>query len=251
MTSVSVDAGAHILLPERVPDTCLRRRGRKQPARMATFRRRSTASRREDRLAFPLVTRVLASFLLLMSVAGCDPVASVPASDAASPSAKPSSENADATPAPSSSPAPLTADGDSTRVRQRSMKRSGGVYDLTFDNLEFAMQPEEDFRRDMLTSQIEALDGKPVIIRGFIFDGSIFSRRGIKQFVLVRDNQSCCFGPGAKLYHNIMVEMQPGKSTDFTIRPVQVEGTFSIRPWVNPGDGKTYSVFHLLANSVN
>ncbi len=199
----------------------------------------------------PIMARLLSGMLLLLTL-GCDTVDTARATDG-----EDRTETLATRPAapPTASPAatPVATDGSddgATRVRQRTMKRSGGVYDLTFDNLEFDIQPDQDFRRDMLTPSIEELDGKSVIIRGFIFDGSIFSRRGIKQFVLVRDNQSCCFGPGAKIYHNIMVEMQPNKSTDFTIRPVQVEGRFSIRPWVNPGDGKTYSVFHLLAKAV-
>jgi len=143
-----------------------------------------------------------------------------------------------------------TTDKSSTAVRQRVRKRTGGIYDLTFDDLEFDIEPDEDFQRDMLTPDIEELDGKPAIIRGFIFDGSVYTQKGIKQFVLIRDNQECCFGPGAKIFHNIMVEMKPGRSANFTIRPVQVEGQFKIQPWVNPGDGKTYSVFHIDADKV-
>ena len=42
--------------------------------------------------------------------------------------------------------------------------------------------------------------------------------------VLVRDNLECCFGPGAALYDCVMVRMNPGKTTNFSIRPVTVEG---------------------------
>jgi hypothetical protein len=130
------------------------------------------------------------------------------------------------------------------------MRRRGGVLDLTFDNLEFDIETDQDFERSMLTEDIEALNGQSVIIRGFILGSSVFQRKGIKEFVLVRDNQQCCFGPGAKIYHNVMVKMNEGKSCDFAFRPVEARGKLTIKPWVNPGDGKTYSVFHLGADTV-
>ncbi len=139
---------------------------------------------------------------------------------------------------------------DEPPPRQRSTIRSGGLLDLTFDNLEFDIKPDQDFERSMLTKDIEALDGKRIILRGFMDGSSLFQTRGIEQFVLVRDNGICCFGPGAKIYHNVMVEMADGKSTDFSRRTVEIEGKFEIRPWVNPGDGKTYSVFHMTADRI-
>ena len=43
--------------------------------------------------------------------------------------------------------------------------------------------------------------------------------------------------------------MDEGQSADFPgLKPMQVDGTFSIRPWKNPGDGKVYSVFHIQAS---
>lgn len=133
------------------------------------------------------------------------------------------------------------------KSRPRSIHRSGGVLDLTFDNLEFDIEPDEDFERSMLTKEIEELDGKQVILRGFMLADSVFQRDGIEQFVLVRDNQECCFGPGAKVYHNVWVNMNEGKSTEFSFRPFKIEGVLSIRPWEHPQDGKVYSVFHIQA----
>jgi hypothetical protein len=74
-------------------------------------------------------------------------------------------------------------------------------------------------------------------------------KRGIKQFVLVRDNQECCFGPGAAIYDCILVEMQPGNTAEFSIRPVAVEGTFNIEEILGP-DGKHLAIYHLDGESV-
>lgn len=119
--------------------------------------------------------------------------------------------------------------------------------DISFDDLKFEMKKGDPFERSMLTEKIEALEGKPIRIRGFILPS--FQQAGITQFVLVRDNMSCCFGPGAALYDCIIVEMKPGKSTDYSLYPVAVEGTFSIRE-VADADGKTVAIYHLDGESV-
>ena len=119
--------------------------------------------------------------------------------------------------------------------------------DLTFDGVKFPMKKGDKFKRSMLTKKIEDLDGQRVRIRGYILPS--FQQKGIKQFILVRDNMECCFGPGAALYDCIVVEMAKGKSTSFTVRPVAVEGTFAIRPFKGP-DGKHLAVYHLTGLSV-
>jgi hypothetical protein len=71
-----------------------------------------------------------------------------------------------------------------------------------------------------------------------------FQQDGIKQFILVRDNMECCFGPGALLHDCIVVEMTPPATAGFTVRPVSVEGIFSIRE-VKGVDGKHLAIYHL------
>jgi hypothetical protein len=94
----------------------------------------------------------------------------------------------------------------------------------------------------MLTPAIEAMVGQRIRIRGFMLPTA--QKRGIKQFVLVRDNQECCFGPGAALYDCIFVEMRPGTSAEFSIRPMAVTGIFGIKEIVGP-DGKHLAIYHL------
>ena len=119
-------------------------------------------------------------------------------------------------------------------------------YDKTFDDLRFDIQPGQPFHRDMLPQPIEALGGQRIRIRGYILPTP--QKRGIKTFVLVRDNQECCFGPGAALYDCILVEMKPGATAEYTIRPVAVEGTFGIEE-VKSGD-MHLAIYHLDADSV-
>lgn len=203
----------------------------------------------------PLFLRaMLAGLLTLVAFAGCEPASSVdtPAvTSTPAPALDGSSDAPAATETVAMTRPPIGPDEPAPkRVRPRTRIRSGGVLDLVFDDLEFELEPEDDFERDLLTDEIEGFDGKTIILRGFILDASVFERTGIEKFVLVRDNQECCFGPTAKVYHNVWVEMDEGKSTSFSFRPVEVKGKFSIRPWYHPSDGKCYSVYHLQAESV-
>jgi hypothetical protein len=121
------------------------------------------------------------------------------------------------------------------------------VRDISFDDIKFEMKKGAPFKRSMLTEKIEKLSGKPIRIRGYILPS--FQQRGITQFVLVRDNMECCFGPGAALYDCILVQMEQGKSTSFTVRPVAVTGTFSISELKGP-DGKHLAIYRLLGREV-
>ena len=119
-------------------------------------------------------------------------------------------------------------------------------YDKTFDDLRFEMTADAEFHRSMLTKQIEAMAGQRIRIRGYILPTP--QKNGITTFVLVRDNQECCFGPGAALYDCILVDMRKGKTAEFSIRPVAAEGIFDIRELVI--GGKHLAIYHLDAESV-
>jgi hypothetical protein len=133
--------------------------------------------------------------------------------------------------------------GAKTKVLARAGDKS---FDKTFDDLRFDIKPGDPFHRKMLPQSIEAMNGQRIRIRGYILPTP--QKRGIKTFVLVRDNQECCFGPGAALYDCILIEMQPGKTAEYTIRPVAVEGTFEIEEFKS-GD-MHLAIYHLDAESV-
>ena len=118
---------------------------------------------------------------------------------------------------------------------------------ITFDDIKLEMKKGGTFQRSMLTERINKLAGKPVRIRGYILPS--YQQRGIVQFVLVRDNMECCFGPGAALYDCVLVEMQPGTSASYTVRPVAVTGVFSIHEIKGP-DGKHLAIYHLAGQTV-
>lgn len=135
---------------------------------------------------------------------------------------------------------PQSADSQAAKPSERAA--TSRIADKTFDDIKFDIEPDAPFDRGMLTDEIEALTGKRIRIRGWM--RPTFQRKGIKQFVLVRDNLECCFGPGAALYDCIRVEMVSGATADFSTRSIAVEGTFSIDEFIGP-DGHHWAIYHL------
>ena len=118
--------------------------------------------------------------------------------------------------------------------------------DCSFDDIKFEMPENALFDESMLTPEIEDLFGKRIRIRGYIFP--TLKKRGLKQFVLVRDNLECCFGPGAALFDCIAVEMEVGRTAEYSIRPVTVDGIFSLQ--VREFNGTVFAIYHLEGEAV-
>ena len=116
----------------------------------------------------------------------------------------------------------------------------GRIREITFDDVKLPLEKGDPFTPDILPPAVKGLDGQRVRIRGYILPS--FQQRGITNFVLVRDNMECCFGPGALLHDCVVVAMIPGKSTEFSIRPVAVTGTFRIKE-MKGHDGKHLAVY--------
>jgi hypothetical protein len=152
-----------------------------------------------------------------------------------------------------SEPAEIVVGGPSTSGPQAARLGAAvslwptGRLDITFDDIKFDMQKDEPFDRGMLTDRIEQLHGRDVRIRGYILPS--FQQRGITEFVLVRDNLECCFGPGAALFDCIVVHMEPGRDISYTVRPVSVEGTFAIEELKGAG-GTHLAIFRMTGHRV-
>jgi hypothetical protein len=131
---------------------------------------------------------------------------------------------------------------DDPRANRRLPQRKG---DITFDDLKFDIEKDGKFSREMLTEDIEKLNDQTVNLRGFILPASVMQTKNIKKFVLVRDNQECCFGPGAALYDCVIVQMQGDAVAEFTTRPVAVKGKFKVKEYKYPGDEGHYAIYEL------
>lgn len=103
------------------------------------------------------------------------------------------------------------------------------VKGLSFDDIKFEMDKNQPWSMDLVTQPILDLKGKRVSLRGYILPST--KQSGITTFILVRDNQECCFGPGAALYDCVLVRLKDDHSVDFTVRPVKIEGDFMIKEY--------------------
>ena len=139
------------------------------------------------------------------------------------------------------------APGDRPDAVPRAAERprttaTGGPREITFDDIKLDMEKGAPFTRDLVPKRVTALDGTRIRVRGYILPS--FQQAGLTQFVLVRDNLECCFGPGAALHDCIVVRMLPGRTADFSIRPVAVAGTFRIDELKGP-DGRHLAIYAL------
>jgi hypothetical protein len=125
--------------------------------------------------------------------------------------------------------------------------RSGIPREISFDDIKFDMEKGAPFTSDLLPERVTALEQERIRIRGYILPS--FQQTGLTQFVLVRDNMECCFGPGAALYDCVVVRMQPGKTANFSIRPVAVSGVFRLEELKGP-DGKHLAIYSLDGETV-
>jgi hypothetical protein len=167
-----------------------------------------------------------ASFVCLLALAcgGCGPAPARPAIE-------PPAATAPTPESPRPAPPPVAS-----RPRE-----------ITFDDIKLDMQKGDPFTRALLPARVTALERQPVRIRGYILPS--FQQTGLTQFVLVRDNQECCFGPGAALHDCVVVRMRPGKTANFSIRPVAVAGTFRVDELRGP-DGRHLAIYALDGDAV-
>ena len=153
------------------------------------------------------------------------------------PAAAPTSRPAAATPPTLPAPAPATPATD----------RPAAPRDISFDDIKLDLKKGDPFSRDLLPARVTALETTRIRIRGYILPS--FQQTGLTQFVLVRDNMECCFGPGALLHDCVVVRMKPGKTASFSIRPVAVTGTFRVEELRGP-DGRHLAIYALDGEAV-
>jgi hypothetical protein len=120
-----------------------------------------------------------------------------------------------------------------------------------YERISFAdMRPDELQLRNGHTvpPDIEALNGKRVFIKGYIRPDSVTVSKGIDRFILVRDNNQCCFGTLAdvKYYDQVDVTMTGSKTVDFTDGILRMHGILEVSP-ENARRGPRYPVFTMKA----
>jgi len=113
------------------------------------------------------------------------------------------------------------------------------------------MKPDELQERGgvAVPPEIIALNGKKVFIKGFIRPGSATSRTNIDSFLLVRDNNQCCFGDLSKVkyYDQMVVKITSGDRVNDNLQILRMGGTLEVHP-ENLAAGAQAPVFSLKAD---
>lgn len=112
-------------------------------------------------------------------------------------------------------------------------------------------QKDEEAGRPVPKEIVDLL-GKPIFIKGYIRPDSVQSRSGIGEFLLVRDNNQCCFGDlqSVKYFDQIAVQLTPPLKTDFSRDVFRLGGRLIVLPH-NLGRGADYPVYALEADYID
>jgi len=87
---------------------------------------------------------------------------------------------------------------------------------------------------------VAALDGKEVFIKGYMYPEK--RTKGLKEFLLVKDSDKCCFGGQPNLNDMIMVTMEGDVTVDHLSGLVSVAGVFHTAPTKGPAGEALYSL---------
>ena len=136
---------------------------------------------------------------------------------------------------------PAAEDNKSTETKTTPVANVQ-TFDLTFDDLAFEMKKGSKFERWMLTPKINSYHNSTVKLRGYIRPS--FKQSGLTKFIFVRDNKECCFGGNAAIFDNVLVKLAKGTKTDFTVRPVTIEGKMYLKEYKGV-DGRIWSIFRM------
>jgi len=197
---------------------------------------------------------ILAAFLLFgfcVSLSGCQnsPVASANNSNQSIPVDDPESQTETLTETPPKEKPDRLKRGEMPeewiepqRERAIPIDRTGDKLDLPFDDLKFDIEVGQAFERELLSEEVEALDGKEITLSGYMRPS--FKSSGLKGFIFVRDDKECCFGPQAAIYDCVRVKLEKGATSNYLVRPFKIRGKFYLKEREGP-DGSIWSIFNM------
>lgn len=116
-----------------------------------------------------------------------------------------------------------------------------------YTRVDFAALTSKLGEPDVPPSEVLALDGQPVFIKGYIHPTSMDSMLA-KRFVLVPDLGTCCFGGQPPLTHMIEVTLSGDQRAQRSYRKQRLAGTLHVNPHLKPVDGLTGVFYQLQAD---
>ena len=82
-----------------------------------------------------------------------------------------------------------------------------------------------------------------MFIKGYVYPGQ--RQYGITQFLLVRDQGSCCFGGNPKVTDRILVKLSDQEGLAFSSKLFKLAGTFHVTDPRDAPDAKGVVFYHL------
>src|SRR5688572_17600761 len=80
--------------------------------------------------------------------------------------------------------------------------------------------------RMTLPADVAAFNGRRVEMIGYVYPTR--QTRDIKEFILMRDPGTCCYGPQRQLTHFVIVRVVAGPGVNYTPQPIVVTGTLRV-----------------------
>lgn len=123
--------------------------------------------------------------------------------------------------------------------KELSVEGPENLIRISFDDIDLLkvlnMEPVPPNAVDYFPEWLKSLDGKRVILRGWMFPPGRTEK--ISKFMFVRDNGICCFQRKPKVYDKLGVTMREGHTTNYIEgRPFDVVATLRLAPDVIEGN---------------
>lgn len=101
----------------------------------------------------------------------------------------------------------------------------------------------------LVPPDVAALDGRKVFIKGYFRPDSAKYTANVKRFLLVRDNNQCCFGDlsAVNFFDQVAVTMAGARTVDYSTKVFRMGGKLHIRP-ENATNGAGLPVYTLEAD---
>jgi hypothetical protein len=112
-----------------------------------------------------------------------------------------------------------------------------------------ALRPDRRRPEQMIPEEALALNGQKVFIKGYIHPG-VDGLGKVREFVLVPDMGTCCFGGQPKLWDMIAVVTGPDNQTQYNRRKRKLSGTFKVDTQMKNVQGLGGVLYTLEADSV-
>lgn len=119
-----------------------------------------------------------------------------------------------------------------------------------YDRISFRdLKPDENYPQLPIPPSAMELDGQRVFVKGYVHPG-VDRRTGIRQFILVPDMKTCCFGGQPKLTDMIEVTIVTDARIDYSYSQRKLGGTLYVSPYKKRVEGLDGVYYRLDADYV-